>query len=365
MEFKEFKEKMDFQNIKDRIYKNYGSGIDRKLFESLQCGGSSIPDTQTTVSEPWSAQKPHLQKIYRGAEDFFDEGGADLFQDPFTAERDPFSLTGEQSIFDYIYGDQFGGVGEAAGTATEGLVSDPYGGVNYGDLTSDPSQYGMTSPEQDVALNQMMSGDPFRNPYTTQVADAFTQDMLETYNRDIAPGIRSAQIAYQPGGSSRGELVNARAEDDLNENILNVRSGFFNDAYNRALDTQPAGVGLYTDRAGLGEAGRKARAGEGVERYGAGIGGFGDLSDTLIQGYGTTAAIGEDRRNFEQQLIDEEAFRFDYDENRDFYNLQDYQSFFSPGFGGTQSTSFDSGVSDLQAALTGGGGLLSILMGMS
>lgn len=324
--------------------------------------GSDVP-TQTTNTDPWSAQQPHLRNIFSGAEDYFDAGGADLFPGAMTAARDPATLQGEESIFDYIYGNQFGAVGNAAGDATLEMVQNPYGRFEYGELSSDLDQYGLASPEQDEALSQMMSGDPFRNPFTTQVADAFTQDMLETYSRDIAPGIRSAQIAYQPGGSSRGELVNARAEDDLNENIANMRAGFFNQAYNRALDTQGQGVGLYTDRAGLGEAARQARAGEGLSRYGSGIGGFGDLSNTLIGGYGAGVGIGADRQAQTQQEIDEAAFRFDYDQNREYYNLQDYRALIEGQYGGTQVTSYDAGISDLQRALGMGGGLLSMFSG--
>lgn len=333
----------------------------------VKCGGGpSIPDTQTTISEPWAEQKPHLIDIYAGAKDFFDEGGAELFPDSFTAARDPNTLQGEQNIIDYLKQGQFADTGQAAAGATIDMFKNPYGSFDYAGLaSSDPGQFGMTSPEQNEALSQQMSGDPFRNPFTNQVIDAFSQDMRETYNRDIAPQARTAQIAYQPGGSSRGDIINARNIDDLNENIGNFASQMYQQDYRDAINNQARGIDLYTQRAGLGEAGRQARAGEGLQRYGAAAQGYGSVLDTITQGYGTQAAIGEDIRAFDQQGIDEAAFRFDYGENKDFYNLKDYQSFFSPGFGGTQSTSFNAGPSDLQAALTGGGGLLSILMGMS
>jgi len=133
-----------------------------------KCGSPSVPDTQTTISEPWAEQKPHLKKIYSGAEDFFDQGGAELFPDPFVADRNINTIGGEQSIIDFITSGQFGQTGAAAAGATQEMFANPYGQNTYAQLSgsSDPGQFGMTSPEQDEALSQAMSGDPFRNPFT-------------------------------------------------------------------------------------------------------------------------------------------------------------------------------------------------------
>lgn len=361
MEFEEFKKTVDFDKIKERTHEKYGCGVSRDHFESMKCDmGSDVP-TQNTTSDPWSGQQPYLKEVFAGAQDYYQGGGADLYGEPLTAERDPWSTQGEQSIFDYIYGDQFGAVGNAAGDATLDMVQNPYGGYQYGEQDSDPSQYGLTSPDSEAAMTRMLSGDPFQNPYTQQVSDAFTQDIMETYNRDIAPQNRTAQIAYQPGGSSRGDMINNRATDDLNENITNAKAGFWNDAYNRSLNDQQAGVGLGINQAGLGEQARANRAGEGINRYGAGVGGYGDLTNTVAGGYGLPVGIGETRQAQTQAEIDEQAFRFDYDQNQDYYNLQDYLGLIQGNYGGSQATSYDAGVSDLQRGISTGSGLLSML----
>lgn len=327
--------------------------------------GSDVP-TQTTTSDPWSAQQPHLRKIFGGAEDFYDQGGANLYDQPLTAGRDPWTPEGEQSIYDYIYGDQFGSVGKQAGETTREMLENPYGAGGYEGLaSSDPNQYGLTTPESNAARERMLSGDPFQNPYTSEVQDAFVQDIMEDYNRKIAPQNRSAQIAYQPGGSSRGDLINDRATDDLTENITNATAGFYNDAYQRSLNDQQAGYGLSIQERGLGEQARGTRAQEGNQRYQQGIGGYGDISNTLTGGYAMPIAMGEDRRAFDQENIDEAAFRWDYDQNRDYYNLQDYMGLVQGDYGGQQVTSYDAGVSDLQRGLGIGTGVLGMMKSMN
>lgn len=301
---------------------------------------SSKPATQTVVQSPWEPQQKHLISVFDAGKDWFDQGGADLYEGPMTAQRDPLEFQGEQNLLGYVGGDQYGGMSNAAHSATQGILGDPYGGQDYSNLTSNPAQYGFTSANVNPGMDRLLSGNPFANPYTKQVADSIEQDMVESYGRDIAPQLRSAQIAYQPGGSSRGDMVNARAEDDLQENLINMRAGFYNDAYNRALNDQALGVQLGLGQEQLGEQARQARAGEGISRYGAGVSAIPALTSNELQALAVPGLIGENRRAYDQSTIDEDVFRHNFDQERLLRTAQDYLGLVSGNYGGTSTGTY-------------------------
>ena len=147
------------------------------------------------------------------------------------------------------------------------------------------------------------------------------------------------------------------------QNMMNTRAGMTYAGYNNALDRQDRGIGNQLQSEQLGEYSRGSRANEGLNRYLGGVQGFGDVNNTALQGAGGMGAFGADERAFNQEMADENTFRWDYGENTDLRALQQYGGLLGQlPQGGTQTTTMSDGTSSGSQLMGLGLGIGSLLM---
>jgi hypothetical protein len=198
------------------------------------------------------------------------------------------------------------------------------------------------------ALQQMMSGSAMNNPFIAPALATATGEAVDNFQNQVMPAIRSSQIQYQPGGSSRGDLVTGMAASSLTDQLANNATRAYMDAQNQALQQQQFGLGL-------SEQGRGARAGEALQQYGGAITpalqGESAITERMGAGLGAYPAtmeapfsipqqmssVGLGQREMAQQQMDEGVNRHNFQQNIEAQKLANYMNLIQ-GNVGSQTT---------------------------
>ena len=240
-------------------------------------------------------------------------------------------------------------------------------------------QYAGMTPFQESQLAEMLAGDVDTSSLRN-VVGAMGRDVMGELQGNILPGIRTQMMGYQPGGGSRGNLVQSQAVQGATQRMVDNASKMYADAYSQAqnrrhqagqidLGAQDAAKQLGTQGAQLGlGAGGVAQQGygtglQGVQgAQGAGQLGLSALSQypTTMQAplsmYGAVADVGAQRRAMNQERINQSMAKYNYQQQAPQQALQNYMSMISGNYGGS-STATPSPLSSM-------GQLASLFMGM-
>ena len=269
-------------------------------------GGSK---STTTRTEPWAEQKPYLETGFKRAEDLYSGGKMtpDYFTGPTTAGFSDVQKEAQEGAMGYLRGPRMGAQQIGAEAAQLGLLS--------GDV--DTARF-----------------DP--------VADAVRAQAMSQLTGNVLPGIRQQITQYNPGGSTRGDIVQANAISAAQEDITNKIATAQFDAYNKAQDRQLGALGRYPS-----------------------------IMGAPLQQYDAMSAIGGQQRAMDQAGIDEAMQRYSYQSQLPTIGLQNYLAGISGDYGGTTTATGPGGPSPLITALAGGigmgagGPLMSSLFGMA
>ena len=99
--------------------------------------------------------------------------------------------------------------------------------------TVNSANIGTSGVDWKTPLSQTLQG-KIDNQYLSQIADTIGRSAADNYNRNIAPSIRSgAQLSGQFGGSRQG-VVEANALKDINQSVADNVSNLYGNAYNQA-----------------------------------------------------------------------------------------------------------------------------------
>ena len=333
-------------------------------------GGGSTSTTQQ--SEPWSGVQPYLKNIYSEAQNLYNQSGPNLYPGGWTAPRNPLINESENRALGYSESPRVANMQSGAESMLTGeMLSNPWANPTYGTLRSmmpvgnlaltgslmNTMMPGMADP----AMGQMLSGDPFQNPYTQQVADTNARVMTENFNKHVLPSLRSNITAYNPGGSSRGDIAQGLAVEGLSDAIADNTTQMYQNDYNLALQRQMAA-------AGLAEQSRSSRAGEGLaqaqgiwapaiaaensinQRGAIGMGAYPSLMSAPLSMYQLAQDVGLARRDEAQRAIDEARSKYEYNQNLPYQKLAQYAGLITPGAG------YGSTTNTTQTARGGSGG---------
>lgn len=250
-------------------------------------GGSRVT-TQTT--EPWDAQKDYLKAGFKQAGDIYSKGPADYYSGPTLAGFTPAETAAQKGIAGYVTGPRAAGQQSyAEGALTRGL-----------------------SGEVDLKkFNPMM--------------DALSNQMKSQLTGSVLPGIRQSLVQYQPGGSTRGDLVQSQAISAANKQMLDKAAEMYGGAYQGAQD----------------------RAIQWGSQYPS-------IMNAPLSTYGALGGIGEQQRGMQQEAINRDMARYQYEATKPQTQLANYMSMISGDYGGT-TTQVAPGPSGLQqmASLAG------------
>jgi len=231
-------------------------------------GGSRVT---TQTSEPWDAQKDYLTSGFKQAADIYGKGPADYYSGPTLAGFTPAETAAQKGIAGYVTGPRAAGQQSyAEGALTRGLSGQV-----------DLSKF---NPMMNVLGSQMKS-------------------QLEG---KVLPGIRQSMVEYQPGGSSRGDLVQSQAISAANQQMLNKAAEMYGGAYQGAQE----------------------RATQWGSQYPS-------IMNAPLATYGALGQVGEQQRGMQQEAINRDMAKYQYDVSKPQSQLANYMSMISGDYGGT------------------------------
>ena len=298
-------------------------------------GGGTKVTTQT--SEPWEQQIPYLTKGFAGADELLKAGAPAYYQGGTVAGFDPMQTAAQQATMGYAMGPraagmQAGAEGALAGTLRGGQAAQNWGGQLARPLTQ--GAYGSLTPYNQGQYADLLAGNVRRGPGTPygEMESALTQGVTSNLQQNILPGIRSQQVQYQPGGSSRANLVQNQAiakavQSGLTKPLADMYSGAYQTAQGMRMPAAQMGVGQQQYGMGYGLQGMGAQQ--------ASMGQYPSIMDAPFSLYNRMGQVGAQRRGMNQEMINQDMARYNYDANAPQQALANYMNTISGDYGGT------------------------------
>ena len=359
------------------------------LLQMMKGGGGGGTTSTNTVekADPWAGQQPYLKDVFQEAQARFDDGSSPSFFpgatiSPFNQNETAY----QQSVVDYLGS----GRGQGMQARAEGGVNDLFGSNPIFDATRGLAPYGQESLQtaagytDQQALNtsgasdtmkQMLSGSVARNPFIENANNAMARDSVANFQQEVMPALRASQIAYQPGGSSRGDIASGLAAGNVGRSIADFTNTNYMNAFNSAQQQQMGaaqlmeqGRGQRANEAyqqgsgalGLGLGGEQAYA----QNLGTGLGAYGAVSQQPIDLAGNLSDVGMQQRELSQQQLDEDINRFQFDQNIQDQKLSNYMNLIQGNYGSTKTSTAERGGLGLAGSMGQLGGTVAALGGL-
>ena len=357
--------------------------------QMMKGGGGGGTNTTSTVekADPWAGQQPYLKDVFQEAQDRYDDSSSPSFFpgntiSPFNQNETAY----QQSVVDYLgsgraqnmQGRAEGGVNDLFGSnpifdATRGLA--PYGQESLQTAAGYTDQQALNTSGASDTMKQMLSGSVARNPFIENANNAMARDSVANFQQEVMPALRASQIAYQPGGSSRGDIASGLAAGNVGRSIADFTNTNYMNAFNSAQQQQMGaaqlmeqGRGQRANEAyqqgsgalGLGLGGEQAYA----QNVGTGLGAYGGVSQQPIDLAGNLSDIGMQQRELSQQQLDEDINRFQFDQNIQDQKLSNYMNMIQGNYGGTTTATAQRGGLGLAGNIGQIGGAVATLGGL-
>ena len=317
-------------------------------------GGSKTTYTKT---EPWDKQKDALERGLREAQTMYGPGKTDFAPDYYPSSTvagfDPAQTAAQSELLTYATGPRVSGLQSAAETTGTGGMGYGLGAMSYGAGLAGPlseAQYAGLTPYSATQYGQLLSGEV--DPTTFDpLADAYRKQAMNQLTGEVLPGIRQQITQAQPGGGTRGDIIQANAVASAQEQISNNLAQAEFQAYQQAQDRSLAAaqMGLTAQQTGMGY------GMGGAEAASRAVGQYPSIMSAPLGMYGAQAGVGAQRQAQEQAQIQADMARYGYDVERPMTALQNYLASISGEFGGTSSATGPGGPSPLISALSGAG----------
>ena len=252
--------------------------------------------TQTTTTKPWEGQEPYLKAGFQRAQELYNRNpmGPSYYQGSTLAGFDPAQQAQQRMTLNY-----------AMGARPQAM------------------QRGAES-----SLVQGLSGQIDPNAYNPMAA-ALGQKVQGQLTGNILPGIRESLVRYQPGGSSRGDIVQNKAianavTSGMTMPLAEMYTNAYNQAQNRAVQSGQMYPSIMSAPLGMAEA---------------------------------VGQVGEARQDMTQQGINRAMMRDQYQKNAPQQALANYMNMIGGNYGGTTT---QTSPSDPMGTLLGLGQLVSM-----
>lgn len=232
--------------------------------------GSTTVTDSTNTSRPW--QQEYYKRMLAQAENLYNQGMPDYYQGPTVAGFTPAQMESMNLTSNYVTG------------GAQDMMN-----------------------RQNRIYQQMMSGQVDTgagSPYAN-MADAYRRQAVGQA-QDAMAELRTGQVAYQPGGSSRAELLNERVMEDTNQGISDNLAAMYGNAYDQAQQKQISALGQYGSIMNMPL----------------------EMSKQLYN------RVGLPQQTLNQALMDDQKRRYDYNAMSPYNNLAQFQSFISGNYGG-------------------------------
>ena len=137
------------------------------------------------------------------------------------------------------------------------------------------------------------------------MADVYGQQYLSEIQKNM-PAVRQSMVEFQPGGGSRGDIVQGQIASAAGKNLAQNLAGLYGGAYTAAQQRVPQFMQQYPTV------------------MGAPMGMYGAMGD-----------VGAARRSMSQEAINRDMARYQYNVNAPQQALGNYMSMISGDYGGT------------------------------
>jgi len=314
--------------------------------------------SSTTRTEPWAKQKDFLERGFRGAGSQLDAGMPDYYGKDWTdtlAGFAPEQMASQDAMLNYMRSPETAAYQQATGQQyldTYGLTK---GMTDTASGLASEIGGGAFTPAQQQSL---LAGDVNTGALSAVTRD-MSQDVLGAIHSEILPNIRTQQVQYQPGGSSRGDMVASNAVSAAIDRLTKQSTGMYADAFSAAQQRRlPAAQ--YQTGAAQGAANYLTGAQQASGQLGIqNMGQYGNIMQQPIGLMQLGSNIGAQRRAMDQAQMNENMKRYNYESMRPQAELQNYMASISGDYGG-QSTASPSGLSTAGTML----GLMKMMSGM-
>ena len=232
-------------------------------------GGSS-----TTTSSP--LQQPYYEQLIGQGNNLYKQGLPDYYGGATVAGMTPAQMESMNQSANWITGgaqDMMGGVNQ-----------------NFQQMMSGQVQTGAGTPWQGMA-----------DAYTNQASDQANQLMQNVRSNQVMQG--------QPGGSSRGDLLNNQVIEAANDGVSNNLAAMYGNAYDSAQQTQ-AGA---------------------LQQYGS------IMSMPLQMSQGLYNQVGLPQQQMNQAIMNDAKQRYDYAAMKPWNNAAQFGNFLQGNMGGSNT----------------------------
>ena len=308
----------------------------------------------TTRTEPYEEQKPYLVTGFERAEDLYTTGKMTPSYFPGTriAPFDPATVDAQIAGMTYATGPRPANL--QAGAETTQLGGLQYGRdlMDYGTAMRSPmtaAGYSNLTPFTDSQYSSLLSGEVDTSVFNP-LADAYRSEAMGQLTGEILPGIRSSLVQYQPGGSTRGDIIQANAVSAANQRVTDNLGRAMFDAYGDAQARRmgAAQLGLGAQQFGIGQGSTGAGIGASY------LGQYPTIMSAPLANISAMDRIGQQRQGMEQRGIDSAMQRYEYESQLPTIGLQNYLAAISGDYGSSVTATGPAGPSPLLSLLAGG-----------
>lgn len=359
-------------------------------FKGGSSGGGGGTSTNTVEkSDPWIGQQDFLKDVFGKAQARYNEDSPSFFPGSTIEGFNPLEQNYQNQVVDYaqssrpqamqmgaenaINNELFNPGNNSMYQATRGLA--PYAQSGLNRASGFTGEQALDTTNASPIMQQMLSGSVAQNPFIQNAVGSFADDAVSNFQQKVMPALRSSQIAYQPGGSSRGDIATGIAAGNVGRSIADFANQSYMDAFNSAQAQQ-------MQAAQLMESGRGQRANEALQQgmgaFNTGLGGerqiqgglgmgldaYSTASQTPVDILGNVADVGLMQRELSQQLLDEQVNRHSFDQNIADQKLRSYSDLVRGNFGSSNVQSQTRGGGGLAGSLAEGAGAVSALAGL-
>jgi hypothetical protein len=211
------------------------------------------------------------------------------------------------------------------GQAVAGLQGDTITGQ---DMTRDNALAfgGQMNPQLMGALsNQLNATDVANNPHLAAAVQAAMNPVMRQLQEQALPGVRAGATQAGQYGSSRQGVLESNAIRDATGMMADRSAGMYSDAYAQGLQAQ----------------------GNALSRAGG-------VFNTMMQPGMAMDAVGQQNRMHEQELINDQMNRWNFQQEDPWQQLQRYQSAVGGNFGSTSTSTQQGAQGSLLSNAVGG-----------
>ena len=285
--------------------------------------------TGITQEGPWKAQEDYLKRGFARSESAYKGGPAPYFPGQTLAGFDPAQQAAQAATLGYAQGPR---------PAAQQKLAEQQMGRTYDWSARIPEVTAQGVQAMGPTVTDLMAGRVDRGAGTPygDLESAYKDSVISSLTdptSGVLPGIRSGLVNYQPGGSTRGNMLQQQAiVDAMTKGYAQPVAQMYGQAYQQAQGQRlPAAQAAMAGYGQVGDAyGRAAQTGlAGMQQYPS-------LMAAPMAMYGAMGDVGAQRRAMAQESINQAMQKYEYGATAPQTALQNFMAGISGEYGGTQ-----------------------------